>query len=80
MTKKSKGITIRKGNKGKSQTVQCDSCGRVTPRGKTIRFKKFSIPLDPDTQRVLRKMRARVYYGKVIVSYCISCARHRHII
>ena len=80
MTKKSKGITIRRGNQGRSQVVQCDSCGRVTPRGKTIRVRKHSIPLDHDTQRILRKMGARIHCGMVWIYYCISCARHRHII
>lgn len=78
--KRKKKIVIRKGAQGKSQRVQCDSCGRKVPRGKTIRLRKYAIPLDAETQWVLKKKNARIHCGFVHVYYCISCAKHRRII
>lgn len=70
----------RKGNKGKPQTVTCDSCGARIPRNKAIRIRKHSLPIDRRLFDELKRRKASLHIGSVIVTYCISCARHRHVI
>ena len=69
-----------KGNRGKSQRVQCDSCGALIPRNKSIRVRKHALPIDRNLYDTLRKMNASIHIGMVIVLYCLSCAKHRKVI
>ena len=75
-----KKIVRKKGNKGAAQKVTCDGCGARIMRDKAIRVRKHSLPMGKDLIDILNKMGARVHVGQVIVSFCISCAKHRRII
>ena len=77
MPRKSKSF---KGNKGKSQRVQCCSCNRLTPRDKCIRVEKFSMPIDNYLYDELKKGGAKIHVSSFHLYFCFACARHRKMI
>jgi small subunit ribosomal protein S26e len=70
-------ITRRKGQSGRSVSVECTSCGALVPRDKAVEKKRNTLPLDRNLRRILREKGAKLHSTRRIVYYCISCAKHR---
>lgn len=66
-----------KGNKGRSQRIQCDACGRYVGKEKAIKTEKFGMPVDEALFRELESQGTKIHISSCIVWYCISCSRHR---
>jgi ribosomal protein S26 len=73
----SSGITRRKGKSGRANVVECAICGAKVPRDKAIEKRRHALPLDRNLRRLLKEQGAKIYAGKRITYYCISCAKHR---
>ncbi|MBD3206035.1 30S ribosomal protein S26e [Candidatus Bathyarchaeota archaeon] len=77
MKKLSSGITRKKGQSGRTRSVECTMCGAMVPRDKAISKTRRSLPLDRNTRRLLKEAGARIHSSSHRVYYCVSCAKHR---
>jgi len=69
-----------KGGKGRSDLVQCSSCGALVPSDKA---KKISRPVTLVEPTLARELRQRGAYLPMHIDtkyYCVSCAVHRGIV
>jgi small subunit ribosomal protein S26e len=73
----SSGITRRKGQSGKTETVQCAQCGAIVPRDKAIEKIRSTLPLSKHLRNMLQRQGAYIHSTRRVVTYCISCAKHR---
>jgi len=70
-------ITRRKGQSGRSVSVECASCGALMFRDKAVEKKRDSLPFEMNLRRILREKGAKLHSTRRIVYYCISSAKHR---
>lgn len=77
MPKKRKSSGRSKGGKGRSNTVQCDACGKSIPRDKAKKIYRRTSLVDSRLARELRKKGAYFPGSQSIKWYCINCAVHR---
>ena len=73
----SSGITRKKGQSGRMDSVICSQCGAKVPRDKAILKRRSTLPLNRQLYKMLKDQGARVHAGKTRVYYCVSCAKHR---
>jgi len=74
MPKKRESRGRRKGDKGKTGTVQCDQCGRLIPADKAVCVTRMYSPVSPQLAQELEKKGAIIMKYPVQKCYCISCA------
>lgn len=77
MSETSSGITRRKGKSGRATVVECAICGAKIPRDKAVEKRRNTLPLSRNLRRILKEKGAKIYGGRRVVYYCISCAKHR---
>ncbi|MFQ5762874.1 MAG: 30S ribosomal protein S26e [Candidatus Bathyarchaeia archaeon] len=80
MTKKRKSRGRAKGGKGRSDAIQCTSCGSLVPRDKAKKVTSWVSFVDPALAKELRSQGAFIPRDSVIKYYCVSCAVHRGIV
>lgn len=73
----SSNITRKKGQSGRTKSVECTQCGALIPRDKAVEKVKRGLPLDRQLIKTLKDQGARIHAGKTTVYYCVSCAKHR---
>jgi len=78
--KKRKSRGRAKGGKGRSQLVQCSSCGSLVPRDKAKKATKWVTFVEPTLAKELRAQGAFIPREQVTKYYCVSCAVHRGIV
>merc|ERR1711862_225426 len=75
-----------KNNKGHSNVVRCDNCGRVVPKDKAIKRFQMKNMVDASSKRDIKENSAfdekefnmpKIY---VKLQYCVSCAIHAKIV
>ncbi|HYB92917.1 MAG TPA: 30S ribosomal protein S26e [archaeon] len=74
MPKKRRSRGRAKGGKGRSQMVQCSSCGALVPRDKAKKVTRWVSFVEPTLARELRAQGAYIPGQKAIKYYCVSCA------
>jgi len=80
MPKKRKSRGRTKGAKGRTELVQCDSCGRWVPEDKAVVITKWYSPVDPQLARELEKKGTIIMRYPVKKYYCVSCAIYLGIV
>jgi len=75
--RKSRGRT--KGDKGRSEYVQCSMCGGRVPRDKAKKVTVYSSLVDFALAKELRAKGTFMPRHAVEKYYCVSCAVHRGI-
>ncbi|UCD72657.1 MAG: 30S ribosomal protein S26e [Candidatus Bathyarchaeota archaeon] len=80
MPKKRRSGGRSKGGKGKSNLVQCSSCGGLIPRDKAKRSTRWVSLVDRQLGRELRSQGAILPRKRVTRYYCVSCAVHRRVV
>jgi small subunit ribosomal protein S26e len=73
----SSNITRKKGQSGRTKSVECAQCGALVPRDKAIAKRRYGLPLNRRLIKILKDQGARIHAGKNTVYYCVSCAKHR---
>jgi small subunit ribosomal protein S26e len=73
----SSNITRKKGQSGRTRSLECSQCGALVPKDKAIGKTRFGLPLDRRLIKILKDQGARMHVGKNTVYYCVSCAKHR---
>jgi small subunit ribosomal protein S26e len=76
--RKSRGRS--KGQKGKSNLVQCNGCGELVPKDKAKKSTRRISLVDSALSKELRQKGAYLPSNFAIKFYCISCAVHRGIV
>lgn len=69
-----------KGGKGRSDLVQCSSCGAQVPSDKAKKISRPVTLVEPTLARELRKQGAYLPTHFDTKYYCISCAVHRGVV
>jgi len=69
-----------KGQKGKSDYVQCGACGGLVPRDKAKKSTRRVSLVDPVLARELRQKGAYLPSHVDTQYYCVSCAVHRGLV
>ncbi|MEM3737421.1 MAG: 30S ribosomal protein S26e [Candidatus Bathyarchaeia archaeon] len=80
MGKKRKSRGRAKGGKGRSEPVQCSSCGSLVPRDKAKKVTKWVTFVDQALAKELRSQGAFIPRESVTKYYCVSCAVHRGVV
>lgn len=80
MPKKRRSGGRSKGGKGKSNLVQCSSCGGLIPRDKAKRSTRWVSFVDRQLGRELRSQGAILPRQRATRYYCVSCAVHRRVV
>lgn len=75
--RKSRGRS--KGGKGRSDLVQCSSCGALVPSDKAKKVSRPVTLVEPILARELRQQGAYLPTHVQMKYYCISCAVHRGV-
>ncbi|MEM2111649.1 MAG: 30S ribosomal protein S26e [Candidatus Bathyarchaeia archaeon] len=76
--RKSRGRS--KGQKGRSDVVQCSSCGGLVPRDKAKKSTRRITLVDPVLAKELRQKGAYMPGRFETQYYCVSCAVHRGLV
>lgn len=80
MPKKRSSRGRAKGDKGRSDYVQCSYCGAQVPRDKAKRITTWPSYLDPQLRSELKQKGVRISLAKTVKYLCISCAVHRGVV
>ena len=80
MPKKRKSRGRSKGDKGRSDLVQCSRCGALVPRDKAKKVTVRRSLVDPALAKELRAAGAYIASPVTVKYYCISCAIHYGLI
>lgn len=80
MPHKRKNRGRSKGQKGKSDVVQCSGCGELIPRDKAKKVTKRISVVDPALAKELKQRGAYISSRVETFYYCVSCAIFRGII
>jgi small subunit ribosomal protein S26e len=73
----SSNIIRKKGQSGRTRSLECAQCGALIPRDKAIEKTRRGLPLNRQLIKFLKNQGARIHAGKTTVYYCVSCAKHR---
>jgi len=76
--RKSRGRS--KGGKGRSDLVQCSSCGALVPADKAKKISRPVTLVEPTLARELRQRGAYLPTHFDTKYYCVSCAVHRGVV
>jgi small subunit ribosomal protein S26e len=76
--RKSRGRS--KGSKGRSDLVQCSSCGELVPRDKAKKVSGRVSIVDAALAKELRQKGTYIAAPVTTKFYCVSCAVHRGIV
>jgi len=80
LTKKRRSRGRSKGGKGRSDTVQCSSCGGLVPKDKAKKVTHWVSFVDAPLSKELRSQGAFIPRERVMKYYCVSCAVHRGVV
>ena len=80
MPKKRKSRGRSKGDKGRSDLVQCSRCGALVPRDKAKKVTVRRSLVDPALAKELRAAGAYISSPVTVKYYCISCSIHYGLI
>lgn len=80
MTKKRKSRGRSKGGKGRSDLVQCSSCGGLVPKDKAKKLTRYVSFVDRTLGKELRAQGTFIPQERVTKYYCVSCAVHRGVV
>jgi len=80
MTKKRKSRGRSKGGKGRSDLVQCSSCGGLVPKDKAKKLTRYVSFVDHALGKELRAQGTFIPQERVTKYYCVSCAVHRGVV
>jgi small subunit ribosomal protein S26e len=78
--KKRKSRGRAKGGKGRSELVQCNSCGSMVPRDKAKKVTTWVSFVDAALARELKAKGTYIPREQVTKYYCVSCAVHRGVV
>ena len=80
MTKKRKSRGRSKGGKGRSDLVQCSSCGGLVPKDTAKKLTRYVSFVDRALGKELRDQGTFIPQERVTKYYCVSCAVHRGVV
>jgi small subunit ribosomal protein S26e len=79
MPQKRKSRGRAKGNKGRSDFIQCSSCGGRVPKDKAKKVTTFASLVDSALFKELRNAGTYMPQHRIEKYYCVSCAVHRGV-